>query len=164
ERGRGQAGPPIELVDWINKPIDEDTLTRSLLWATRKIQNEFPRILHVEDNEDLRRVLGDLFQGRAEWVGAPTLREARALLKREPFDLVVLDISMPDGSGLELLEHLDTVTGRPVPVLILSASEPADANLRKRVAAVLLKSRVSEEHVVRTVLNLVSGRARGSPG
>src|SRR5690606_19712653 len=74
ERGRGQAGPPIELVDWINKPIDDDTLTRSLLWATRKIQPEFPRILHVEDNEDLRRVLGDLSQGRAEWVGAPTLR------------------------------------------------------------------------------------------
>src|SRR5690606_5684766 len=105
-----------------------------------------------------------LFQGRAEWVGAASLREAKTLLKREPFDLIVLDISMPDGSGLELMENIDTLSGRPVPVLILSASEPADASLRQRVAAVLLKSRVSEEHVVRTVLNLVSGCARGSPG
>ena len=146
---------PVELVDWISKPIDEATLVRALHWATRNIQREIPRILHVEDNDDLRHVLSDLFKGQAEWVGAATLREARALLKREPFDLIVLDLTMPDGTGLELMENAETLSGRPVPVLILSASEPADAELRKRVGAILLKSRVSEEHIVRTVLNLV---------
>lgn len=155
ERGRSeQADHPVELVDWISKPIDETALMRALYWATRKIQREFPRILHVEDNDDLRRILQDLFEGKAEWVGAATVREARELLKREPFDLILLDIAMPDGSGLELMENSDTVSGHPVPVIILSASDTADATIRNRVAAILLKSRVSEEHIVRTVLNV----------
>jgi CheY-like chemotaxis protein len=148
----------VELVDWVSKPINESTLVHSLQRATRALRNEQPRILHVEDNDDLRKVLGDLFQGHAVVTGAATLREARELLKSEPFDLIVLDIGLPDGSGLELMEDFDTLSGRPVPVLILSASEPADAALRKRVAAVLLKSRVSEERVVQTVLNLLRKR------
>lgn len=156
EHGRSPgAKAAVELVDWIPKPIDETTLVRALQWATRKNQRAIPRVLHVEDNDDLRRVLGDLFAGRAEWIGASTLNEAYELLKRVAFDLVVLDLGLPDGSGVELMERIASLAGNPVPVLILSASEPADAELRKRVAAILLKSRVSEEQVVRTVLDLV---------
>jgi CheY-like chemotaxis protein len=148
----------VELVYWVSKPINEGTLVQSLQRATRTLRSENPRILHVEDNEDLRKILVDLLRGHADVVGVATLQEARERLKREPFDLIVLDIGLPDGSGLELMESLDTLSGRLVPVLILSANEPADANVRKRVAAILLKSRVSEERVVETVLNLLRGR------
>ncbi|MCD6023631.1 MAG: histidine kinase [Fibrobacteria bacterium] len=156
EQGRREkAGDGVELVDWVSKPLDESTLMRSLEWATRHIQSPNPRILHVEDNADLRDILAKFFQGQVEWVGAGTLKEARDLIKREPFDLLVLDVGLPDGSGLSLLEELSGSTGRPLPVLILSASEEIDESIRKRVAAVLLKSRVSEERVVQTVLDLV---------
>jgi PAS domain S-box-containing protein len=156
EEGRREyTGGPVELVDWISKPINESALMRSLQWATRKIQADNPRVLHVEDNKDLRKILQELLQGEATCIGAGTLKEAQRLLKAEPFDLVILDLGLPDGSGLELLENFDTFSNHAVPVLILSASEPADAGIRQRVAAVLLKSRVSEERMVETVLKLI---------
>jgi len=159
ERGRDwQEGHPVELVDWISKPIDEAALTRALHRAARKTGHDVPRILHVEDDGDLRRVLHDLFNGRAEWVGVSSLHEARERLRRESFDLVVLDLGLPDGSGVELMEQIETSSGGPVPVLILSAADAVDGDLRRRVASVLLKSRVSEEHIVQTVLRLVRER------
>jgi PAS domain S-box-containing protein len=158
------AGDPVELVDWVSKPLDENILTRSLEWAARTIRNKNPRILHVEDNADLRKILAGFFQDHAEWVEASTLEEARALIQSQAFDLIVLDLGLPDGSGLELLEEMKSFTGRPVPVLILSADEP-DESIRKRVASVLLKSRVSEERVVETVLDLLRKQPpRVAPG
>jgi DNA-binding response OmpR family regulator len=159
EQGRRElSGDPVELVDWISKPIDEGMLKRVLTRAAG-VGNAPPRILHVEDDLDLRQVLGQFFQGRAEWIGASTLQAARALLEKEHFDLIVLDVELPDGSGLQLLEELNTHTGHPIPVLILSGNEPStEEDIRKRVAAILLKSRTSEEHVVETVLGLIRNR------
>jgi two-component system OmpR family response regulator len=72
-------------------------------------------ILLVEDSTDVRdavyAVLGD---HRVSWVS--TLSEAREQLARkkaigeEPFDLVLLDIDLPDGDGIEFLESENTNT------------------------------------------------------
>lgn len=51
---------------------------------------------------------------------APTLAEGRALLQRGSWDLLILDINLPDGSGLDLLAQVRHA-GR-LPVLILTAN------------------------------------------
>lgn len=153
---------PVELVDWIEKPIDEGALLQSLSRALTVRNDARPRILHVEDDRDLRDVLGRFLADKADLTGADSLREARARLEEESFDIVILDVALPDGSGLELLENLEARRDRPVSVLILS-SEPAGEDVRGRVAAVLQKSRVSEERVVQAVLSLVGQAARSDP-
>jgi PleD family two-component response regulator len=63
------------------------------------------RVLYVEDNDDnvevvaraLRR-LGD----RLRLTTAPSLADARVLLETTPFDVLLLDLHLPDGSGLTL--------------------------------------------------------------
>lgn len=61
---------------------------------------------------------------------ATTLGEARDILAREPIDIVLLDVRLPDGSGLTLAREL-TTTASAARVVILSASvlpaERADA-------------------------------------
>ena len=52
---------------------------------------------------------------------APTLAEGRALLQRGSWDLLILDINLPDGSGLDLLAQVRHA-GR-LPVLILTAND-----------------------------------------
>ena len=52
---------------------------------------------------------------------APTLAEGRALLQRGGWDLLILDINLPDGSGLDLLAQVRH-TSR-LPVLILTAND-----------------------------------------
>jgi DNA-binding response OmpR family regulator len=112
-----------------------------------------PVIMHVEDDRDLGLFIQEALRGKAEVIPAYTVREAKEYLKRRGYDLIILDIAMPDASGLELLEALPRLPAPP-PVLILSASETA-SEVQKRVAAALVKSRVSEEKVIETILSLI---------
>ena len=126
-----------------------------------------PRILHVEDDMDLSQVIEAALAHRAEVVTAPTLQAAEQLLAESTFSLVVLDLALPDGNGLRLLERLTQVDGHSIPVVILSVTE-VSREVQQRVAAALVKSRVSEAHIVQTILSLVPRRVpnnrSGSPG
>jgi signal transduction histidine kinase/DNA-binding response OmpR family regulator len=162
EEGRRELnGDAIGMVDWMTKPIDEQRLVDALHRAVGDAGR--PRILHIEDDADFREVLARSLRDAAEWVGAATLREAEASLASGKFDLVVLDLDLPDGSGLSLLERLKTLPGGPVPVLILSASE-MDNGIRKKVEAALVKSRLSEERIVQTILDQIRKVSRTQGG
>ena len=52
---------------------------------------------------------------------AYNLQEARDLLKRQPFDLVLLDLGLPDGSGYELCKEIRSAGDTPI--VILSARD-----------------------------------------
>jgi len=114
-----------------------------------------PRILHVEDDRDLSQVIGAALADRADVVTASTLQGAEERLRTEEFSLIVLDVGLPDGSGLLLLDRLDRLSPRPIPVVILSVSE-VPLSIQQRVAAALVKSRLSEAEVVHTILSLVA--------
>ncbi len=65
------------------------------------------RILLVDDEQSILDFLGVLFQQeRLAVATARSATEARKLLARESFDLVLCDIIMPDGNGLELLKEI----------------------------------------------------------
>ena len=79
------------------------------------------RIALVEDDRTLRTGLGDALAGEGYVVAAAADgHEARALLRGQRFDLVVLDVMLPGPSGLELLRELRTRDG-DTPVLLLTA-------------------------------------------
>jgi PAS domain S-box-containing protein len=121
-----------------------------------------PRVLHVEDDMDLSRVIETALAGRADLVSAGTLEAAEKLLRESSFSLLVLDLELPDGNGLSLLEELPALTASPIPVVILSATEVSQ-EVKQRVAAALVKSRVSEAHIVDTLLSLLPQALSPSP-
>jgi two-component system, chemotaxis family, CheB/CheR fusion protein len=70
------------------------------------------RILLVEDHEDTRRAMSRLLRMQGHAVtAADTVRAALDLAAREVFDLLISDIGLPDGSGLELMRQLQQVRG-----------------------------------------------------
>jgi signal transduction histidine kinase/ActR/RegA family two-component response regulator len=70
------------------------------------------RILFVEDHEPTAAVLSRLLRRSGHTVEhAPTLAEARRLAGSANFDLVVSDLGLPDGTGLELMEELRATYG-----------------------------------------------------
>lgn len=79
-------------------------------------------ILLVEDEQTLRQTTarGLAKLGTVEVVEAATVREAKQLLERRTPALVISDLDLPDGSGLEVLTEIDRLTMR-VPVLFVSA-------------------------------------------
>ena len=85
---------------------------------------------------------------------AVDLATARERLAGQRFDLVILDLALPDGSGLELLPLLGSLDPA-TPVLIFSAHE-VDADVADRVASVLVKSQTSNRELlerIRAALN-----------
>lgn len=91
------------------------------------------RILVVEDDPDLAAFLAMLFQPARYAVRvAGSLARARALLAEPPApDLVLLDVVLPDGNGLELCRELKAA--RPaLPVLLLTARDEAEIRRESR--------------------------------
>ena len=79
-----------------------------------------PRILVVEDEEAISEPLGESLEREgfaAEVVG--TLELARAAFGREPPDLILLDVMLPDGDGRDLAREIRK--GSDVPIVMLTA-------------------------------------------
>ena len=123
------------------------------------METDAPAILIVDDNEDNRYTLQLLLEadGHSRLATASGGHEALALLAREKFSLVLLDLMMPDLNGDEVLKIIkgDPDT-RDVSVVILSADTDtdrvskcieigADDYLPKPFNPTILRARISSE-------------------
>jgi DNA-binding response OmpR family regulator len=79
------------------------------------------RILHVDDHQDTRLMMAALLQERGYGVlTAGSVAEGLQLAKDITFDLYILDVRLPDGTGVELCQKLREM--RPgIPILYYSA-------------------------------------------
>jgi class 3 adenylate cyclase/FixJ family two-component response regulator len=90
------------------------------------------RILVVDDNEINRDMLGRRLE-RQGYVAVPAENGRRALemLRAEDFDLVLLDILMPDINGYQVLEQMKSDPElRHIPVIMISALDEIDSVVR----------------------------------
>jgi DNA-binding response OmpR family regulator len=142
-------GGALGVVDWLVKPIDEHRLRSAMQQATRRPLGAGTLILHVEDDPDLQRVVAAIVGRDATVEQAPDLAAARERLARQRFDLVILDLNLPDGSGLELLSYLGSLDPA-TPVLIFSAHD-VDNAIADRVASVLIKSQTSNRELLERI-------------
>jgi DNA-binding response OmpR family regulator len=90
---------------------------------------DLPRILVVEDQLTNRLLLRAVFARAtdptlkaATLLEAETVAAARDILEREHVDLILLDVRLPDGSGLELASELRDRGDKRPRIIILSAS------------------------------------------
>ncbi len=84
------------------------------------------RILMIDDDSRLAGMVSDYLGGAGfRLTIAGTARDGEALLKRETFDAIILDLMLPDADGLDLCRRLRATTD--VPILMLTArGEPMD--------------------------------------
>jgi DNA-binding NarL/FixJ family response regulator len=81
------------------------------------------RMMIVEDHSAFAQALGLVLGGGTQISLARTLEEGRALIRSgEPFDVVVLDLALPDGEGTELIPEIRHHHPR-TRVVVLSARE-----------------------------------------
>ena len=114
------------------------------------------KIFLLEDDPALARGIGMALEapGRAVTL-AGTLGESRPVLARERFDLLILDINLPDGSGLDLLRQL-RAGGDCTPAILLTANDleldevtgleaGADDYITKPFSLAVLRARVNAQ-------------------
>jgi signal transduction histidine kinase/DNA-binding response OmpR family regulator len=142
EEGKREAqGLSFGVVDWIQKPIDHDRLKRALRYGAKHVEERTrPTVLHVEDDSDVVEVTRHLIEDVADTVSASSREETCRLIRESDFDLVILDVLLPDGSGLDLLDELAEASKSRIPVVVFSVF-PESGDLVGEVAAQLVSSR-----------------------
>lgn len=84
------------------------------------------KILLLDDDEDLYKLLKLMLVGQGfELIWAASIAEGKTYLetKGNP-DVLILDIGLPDGSGLDFLDNLHHKKKEDIPVIVLSARDP----------------------------------------
>ncbi len=116
---------------------------------------EMKRILLVEDDRALGRgICMALSREDLTVTGCESLAQGRRALEEGKFDLLILDINLPDGSGLDLLEEIRRKSD--LPVLLLTANDletdivvglecGADDYITKPFSLAVLRARVNAQ-------------------
>jgi adenylate cyclase len=94
------------------------------------IQSSF--VIVVDDNEMNRDMLCSLLEADGHKAAvAENGRLGLELIKANPYDLVLLDVMMPEMNGYQVLEHLKSDAGlRDIPVIVLSALDEIGSAVR----------------------------------
>ncbi|OLP20332.1 hypothetical protein BST81_00930 [Leptolyngbya sp. 'hensonii'] len=148
------SGSTYAVIDCLDKPIDQERLLAAVQQALCQKTGTRAKILHVEDDPDILQVVSRMLQAVADTIPALCLREAIQHLSRETFDLVILDLNLPDGFGLEVLPYLSSHTGVAIPVVVFSAQE-MELEAARKVTASLVKSRTSNQELLDTIKALI---------
>jgi two-component system, NtrC family, response regulator PilR len=92
---------------------------------SRKIRGQ-PKVLVVDDEPDLLELLElTLSRMGLDTTRAESVNDALRLLDREPFDLCLTDMRLPDGEGLRVVEYI-TQKALDVPVAVITAFGSAE--------------------------------------
>ncbi|CAM6004028.1 unnamed protein product [Sphagnum balticum] len=106
---------------WFELPAEE----LISLAADVSVGEGAPRVLLIEDDRQLVELLGELLTTEGYLVSkAYSLSEAESAFKEITPDVILLDIQLPDGNGLDWIKQVRTQKGvAPVPIVVLTGHE-----------------------------------------
>jgi len=85
-------------------------------------KSEKPRILIIDDDEQIRQLLLDILSAIYDCREVSSAEDALGVLGRESFDLVISDINMGGMSGLELVPHVHAISPDSIVLMISGQS------------------------------------------
>ncbi len=130
---------------WLSKPVDQNMFVRELGDLVAHAKRPC-HVLHIEDDADLHRVIRTMAGPDCLFARAADMKEARALLKPGAYDVVILDLGLPDGSGWDLLPDIKAAVPNSR-LIILTGQDTSQIDLRK-VDSVLLKAGISPRQLL----------------
>lgn len=152
ETGRSlMNGDAFSIVDWLEKPVDFSKLLKVIQLVKKSSAESRPCILHVEDDPTIQKLVFEVLQGEAGVENASTLQEAQEKLMTGKYDLIILDLLLPDGNGVELLPLLSKFG---LPVVVFSTVE-LDAEYAKYVTEILIKSETTNQALLERIKKLL---------
>ena len=116
------------------------------------------RILHVDDDPDIRLLIaGSLAEFGYTVATAGTVAEALQLARDIRFNLCILDVRLPDGTGIDLCRQLRPLQpGVPVVYYSAYADEAAQKEALSVCGDAYLKKPLSMAELERTLAELLS--------
>lgn len=139
---------------WVDFPIAHAT--------ENKLVDEIPDlplVLHVEDDTDFSTYLATALSDRMVVINAPTLEEGLKEVRDPDYDLIIVDLNLPDGSGMKVIDALPQDNEKPV--VILTAEESQFVHPRAKLH--IVKSRMPESKVIAAIASLLNSEVSEMP-
>ncbi|MDF1780382.1 MAG: response regulator [Alcanivoracaceae bacterium] len=140
-------------IDFLTKPVNTDQMSSAFEKIEKAIEKNVRRMLVVEDSEIQHESIRELFdQKGVQITSVHTGGEALVALRDHVFDCMILDLTLPDMTGFELLESIHGNDNYDsVPVIIYTGKELSrdeEAKLRKYADRIILKTERSSERLL----------------
>ncbi|MEO8435768.1 MAG: HAMP domain-containing protein, partial [Pyrinomonadaceae bacterium] len=137
----------------LQKPVTREDLGKSFDEIRDFAERRVRKLLVVEDDDVQRMSVVELIgNGDVKTTAVATAQEALDLLKDERFDCMVLDLKLPDMTGFELIERLQTDLGRyDLPIIIYTGKEltrKEELHLKQVADAIIVKEASSPERLL----------------
>ena len=114
------------------------------------------RILVVDDDPHTREILIQRLRGRRfQAVGADSGMTAMAMIDRDDYDLVLLDLIMPGVSGSEVARSLDARTGAPPYIIMSGMAGPWHRHHPTQNPAAMIEKPIDFEKLVKLIQSKV---------
>jgi len=139
-------------VGYLQKPANAEALG-AILDQFRQRMASLRRLLVVEDDSVQRGAIGRLLDSKTVDIDAVgTVAEALERLREVSYDCVVVDLVLPDGTGLDLLEKMAHEEGLAFPPVIVytgrSLSADEEQRLRRYSSSIIVKGARSPERLL----------------
>jgi CheY-like chemotaxis protein/HAMP domain-containing protein len=140
-------------IAYYKKPATLDQIKDAFGRIEARTQQGVRRLLVVEDNSVQHSAIHALFEeAQVDVTVCTTGQEALDNLRRETFDCVVLDLSLPDIDGYSLLETIHEDDSYPkLPIIVYTARDltrEQEAKLRKYADRIILKTDQSADRLL----------------
>jgi CheY-like chemotaxis protein len=144
---------------WLEQPLETESMLAALS-RVLQVERQPSRVLLVEDDADLAKVILATFERAGIQVHhAPTQRKAMELCVSSRPDLLILDISLPDGDGFGLVDWLrQQQEMKQLPLVVYSAQDLNEGERKKLQLGhteFLTKARVQPQDVETLVLSML---------
>ncbi len=147
-----QAALEMGALSYALKPVEREELVSAFRKLEAKFMQKLSRVLVVEDDAVHRESTCRLLAGdEVETVAVGTAADALEQLAAGSFDCVVLDLSLPDRSGFELLQEMAAQGKPPPPVIVYtgrSLSREEEQSLRRFSSSIIIKGARSPERLL----------------
>jgi CheY-like chemotaxis protein len=148
-----QTALELGAVGYAVKPVAREELVSAVARLEEKLQKRARRVLVVEDDATLRDSIVALLKAEdTEIATAGTMSDALALVSKNTFDCMVMDLMLPDATGYELLEKMTAEGKHPAPPVIVYTgrvlSRDEEQKLRRYSKSIIIKGARSPERLL----------------
>jgi CheY-like chemotaxis protein len=139
-------------INFLQKPISSEALLVALANIREFVDRPVKNLLVIEDDETQRHSIVELIgNSDVNTTAVSTGAEAMEALQSGQFDCVVLDLGLPDITGLELIEQIKQSHSSHIPIIIYTGQEltaQQETDLRRLSDTIIVKDVRSPERLL----------------
>ncbi|HEV2478799.1 MAG TPA: response regulator [Puia sp.] len=139
--------------DFVRKPVTREGMQNAVDKMEDFIRKKLKKLLIVEDNRQQNNAIRELIgNGDVKSFSAYAGMEAFELMQKEKFDCIIIDLGLPDMSGIELLEKIKANSElNRIPIIVYTGKDlnkEEAARLNRLANTVVLKTANSKERLL----------------